>query len=847
MYLTPQLKRGEFSLRAYPSRAGASLDYMRFSFLQAGKRAVCQLLRFENEELYRQSRAFGAPRDTWPCINELHAMLKLHEQTLPKNNAPALHDIRAAELLKKKKNAASGAGGSGIFTIELNTFLNRSWIYDTGCGTHICNTTHGLRASRKLKPGAFSLYVGNGQREAVEAISIFYLCLPSGLEIVLNNCHYDPSITRGVISVSRLYEDGFINRFVNNTIQVSRNNMVYFSAIPRDGIFEFDLSNSYANESSIYTVSNKRAMVDLESTVSWHCRLGYISKKLIKKLQHDGLLNSTDLRAFEKCVPCMSGKMARKPYTHQVERAKDLLGLIHTDVYGPFKIMSRQGASYFVTFTNDFSRYGYVYLLKHKHEVFETTKYFKTGISENQPRIVLITQKRKLEDLEIIQEEDTHPSIDTSLNHEEDDLEIDEPQSDIIPIRRSTRTRRPTDRMCLYINAEEHELGDLGEPANYKAALLDPESDKWLNAMNVEMQSMKDNEVWDLVDLPPNGKTVGNKWLFKKKTDMDAVIHTYKARLVAKGYTQTLGINYEETFSPVAYIRAIMIFIAIAAFYDYEIWQMAVKTAFLNGYLSEEVYMEQPEGEAAYILRIKIYRDRSQWLIGLCQSAYIKKILKRYHMENSKRRSIPMQEKLRLSKSEGASTPAELKRMQNVPYASAVGSIMYAGGDLKRELRVSCYTDVGYLTDADDLKSQIGYVFILNGGAVDWKSAKQSIFATLSAKTEYIAAYDASKEAVCVRKLIYGLGVSTIKEPISMYYDNTGAITIANESGITKGARNFRAKVHYLREVIKFGDIKLEQVYTDDNLADPFIKALTFLKHSEHTRNIGMLTASSLM
>ncbi|GKC99531.1 putative retrotransposon ty1-copia subclass protein [Tanacetum coccineum] len=113
--------------------------------------------------------------------------------------------------------------------------------------------------------------------------------------------------------------------------------------------------------------------------------------------------------------------------------------------------------------------------------------------------------------------------------------------------------------MCLYIDAEEHELGDLGEPANYKAALLDPESDKWLTAINVEMQSMKDNEVWILVELPPNGKTVGSKWLFKKKTDMDGAVHTYKARLVAKGYTQTLGIDYEETFSPVVDIRAIRI------------------------------------------------------------------------------------------------------------------------------------------------------------------------------------------------------------------------------------------------------------------------------------------------
>ncbi|GJW00095.1 retrotransposon protein, putative, ty1-copia subclass [Tanacetum coccineum] len=119
----------------------------------------------------------------------------------------------------------------------------------------------------------------------------------------------------GALSFSRLYEDGFINRFVNNTIQVSRNNMVYFSAIPRDGIFEINLSNSYENDSSIYTVSNKRAKLDLDSALLWHCRLGHISKKRIEKLQHDGLLNSTNLRAFEKCVPCMSGEMERKP-TH---------------------------------------------------------------------------------------------------------------------------------------------------------------------------------------------------------------------------------------------------------------------------------------------------------------------------------------------------------------------------------------------------------------------------------------------------------------------------------------------------------------------------------------------------
>nr|GFC48110.1 retrotransposon protein, putative, Ty1-copia subclass [Tanacetum cinerariifolium] len=143
-----------------------------------------------------------------------------------------------------------------------------------------------------------------------------------------------------------------------------------------------------------------------------------------------------------------------------------------------------------------------------------------------------------VEDLELIQEEDTNPSVDTSLDHEEDDQEIDESQSNINPIHKSSRTRRAPDH----------------------------------------------NDVWVLVELPPNARTVGSKWLFKKKTDMDGAVYIFKARLIAKGFTQTYRVDYEETFSPIADIRAIRILIAIAAYYDHEIWQMDVKTAFLNGH-----------------------------------------------------------------------------------------------------------------------------------------------------------------------------------------------------------------------------------------------------------------------
>ncbi|GJS24946.1 retrotransposon protein, putative, ty1-copia subclass [Tanacetum coccineum] len=171
------------------------------------------------------------------------------------------------------------------------------------------------------------------------------------------------------------------------------------------------------------------------------------------------------------------------------------------------------------------------------------------------------------------------------------------PQKEVIPIRRSARIHRALDHLCLNIEVEEHSLGDLNEPTNYKAAMLDLEYDKWLDAMNAEMQSMKDNQVWRLVDLPPNCKTIRSKWLFKKKTDMDGIVHTYKSRLVAKGYTQTYRVDYEETLSLVADIRVIRILIAITMFYDYEIWKMDVKTAFLNSYLDEDIYMVNLEAE----------------------------------------------------------------------------------------------------------------------------------------------------------------------------------------------------------------------------------------------------------
>nr|GEU75190.1 hypothetical protein [Tanacetum cinerariifolium] len=574
---------------------------------------------------------------------------------------------------------------------------------------------------------------------------------------------------------------------------VSKNDVLYLNAIPRDGIYEIDMHNLVPKVNSIYNVSNKRAKHNLESTFLWHYRLA----QRIEKLQLEGLLKSTDDESFDQCVH-----------------------------------VSRQGASYFITFTDDYSLYGYVYLLKHKHKVWRCEALVKRDTPDK-------LQQRSVKCIFIGYPKETIGYY-FYFTHE----------NKIVVARyaeffeKSLITQEVSGRA---IDLEEIQDEDTSTSEITSEILME------LDAMNAEMQSMIDNNVWVLVDLPPNCKTVRSKWIFKKKTDMDGIVHTYRALLVAKGYTQLYGVDYDETFSPMADIRAIRILISIAAkvckfqrsIYglkqasrswnkkiDEEIkrfgfaqnldeqcvYHMASgsNVTFLILYVDDIIIMENhiPSlqsikdylgkcfamkhlGEATFILGIKIYRDRSKRLIGFSQSAYMDKILKRYKMKNSKRGHIPMQERLDLNKKQGASTPEEVKRMQMYlmlwPLDPLYMFLVY-GGNPEAELRVDCYCDAGFETNRDDIKSQTGYVLVLNRGAADWKSSK---------------------------KFISGLGiVTTINKPIKMFCDNYAALLIANEPEVQKGARHYHRRYNYVRECIELGEINLLKVHTDDNLAD---------------------------
>ena len=291
-------------------------------------------------------------------------------------------------------------------------------------------------------------------------------------------------------------------------------------------------------------------------------------------------------------------------------------------------------------------------------------------------------------------------------------------------------------------------------------------------------------------------------------------------------------------------------------------------------------------GEASYVLGLKIQRDRNKGILGLSQKAYIERILKRYSMEHCKPGNTPVAKGDKLSLNQCPKTELEKSEMRQIPYASVVGSLMYAqvctrpdiayitgmlgrylsnpGMDhwkaAKRVLRylqrtkdhmltyrrsdkleVIGYTDSDFAGCVDSMKSTSGYIFMLAGGAISWRSAKQSMIASSTMAAEFIACFEASNHGIWLRNFVTGLRiVDTIKLPLKIYCDNNSAVLYSNNNRSSSKSKHIDIKFLAVKERVQSGLISIEHIGTASMLADPLTKGLVPKQFHEHVAHMGI-------
>uniref|UniRef100_A0A2N9J6C2 CCHC-type domain-containing protein n=1 Tax=Fagus sylvatica TaxID=28930 RepID=A0A2N9J6C2_FAGSY len=481
----------------------------------------------------------------------------------------------------------------------------------------------------------------------------------------------------------------------------------------------------------------------------------------------------------------------------------------------------------------------------------------KSQAAESSNNIGRSTVQVELDELESQSNEEPH-----SNDQEQDSTRSDRPKCN----------KRPPVRYGFEDLVSYALLTSSEDPSTFQEAIESSEKDKWMEAMVEENESLSKNKTWELTELPKGKKPIGCKWVFKKKEAVsEKEGERFKARLVAKGYSQRHGIDYDEVFSPVVRHTSIRAVLALVADQDLELEQLDVKTAFLHGNLEEEIFMEQPEGfkqpgTENLVCRLKkslygLKQSPRQWykrLKSLLHKEFemkdlgaAKKILGMEIRRDREARKLWLSQKnyiRRLSGSQCPKNEEEIENMSKVPYASAVGCLMYAMVCTRPDLAHAVSTVSRYMANPGrehwnavkwifrylkgtvehgilfsrqpGTNSVVGYVDADYAGEVDDRRS--------TTEAEYMAVAEAAKEALWLKGLVKELGLN--QGGVQMHCDSQSAIYLAKNQVYHARTKHIDVRFHKIRELIVTGDIVLEKVHTSENAADMLTKPVTTAK-----------------
>ncbi|PRQ34018.1 putative RNA-directed DNA polymerase [Rosa chinensis] len=395
------------------------------------------------------------------------------------------------------------------------------------------------------------------------------------------------------------------------------------------------------------------------------------------------------------------------------------------------------------------------------------------------------------------------------------------PRYPLAQVAHSTNSSSPHRAFLIKISKE-------GEPRNFEEA---NQSLVWKEAMHDELKALDDNRTWSIVKLPKRQKIVGARWIYKIKFNSDDSIERHKARLVARGFTQTFGVDYKETFAPVAKMNTVRVLLSVAVNCGWSLYQMDVKNAFLHGDLEEDVYMRLPPGhsrESESGMVCKLHKA----LYGLKQSprAWYSK-LSSVLLASSFKRSHADSMFIRNGK---ASKLVVLVILRYLKGTVDRGIVMKNNG----HFNLVGYSDSDWAGNAIDRKSTTGYCTFIGGNLVTWKSKKQTVVAHSSAEAEYRAMASITCELIWLKTLLGDLGI-VCTMPISLHCDNQAAMHIAANPVFHERTKHIEVNCHFVRDQVQSKLIKTVYTRSCDQLAVIFTKILTFAQFERLLSKLG--------
>ncbi|KAL6312302.1 hypothetical protein AAG906_014654 [Vitis piasezkii] len=514
---------------------------------------------------------------------------------------PGHWKLQCPTWLAKKKQ---GTSPFHLLVVEtcLAVLTTHQWCVDSGATNHVCNSLQGFQETRQLSKGEVNIFLGDGTEVAVLAVGNIALNFKNNRTLILKNVLYVPSIRRNLISVSSLSKNGYsvcFNEFYDDSVVIKFREQMICSGSLIDGLYilkvtpELQLTNSEVNNFDIVAPLKNR----------------------ISLLVKDGPLSSLQVEALPA--------------------ANDVLELIHFDLCGPMSVQARGGFEYFVTFTDDYSRYGYIYLLRRKSECFEKFKAFKAETEKRHGKYIKTLRFDRggeyisREFINFLSEQGITSQLSAPGMPQQNGVAERRNRTlmemtyilNLVPSKSIPKT--PTVDGCkpdlkhvrMWVVRHMNEGGLFYSPKDKKiivstnAHYLEedyirnhiPKSQLALNELRGDtipariFPSEHEPEPFMVSDilLPqrsgrnvsgPEFETSDISLPIGDEENVEAPVHVpfeeHIDEACCEGYTRKEGIDYEETFP----------------YFDYEIWQMDVKTTFLNGSLDECIYMKQPEG-----------------------------------------------------------------------------------------------------------------------------------------------------------------------------------------------------------------------------------------------------------